>query len=90
MLRRIQTINDTKIQYLLVADKIYKVIAIDFCNLKIEAIRTDLFIQDISENEVFNISDFKGFRVLLKNGNVGNIIEFPKKKTVNSQYVRVD
>lgn len=90
MSRRIRIINNTKIKYLSVADKIYKIIEIDFNNLTIEAIRTDLSIQDIPENEVFDISGFKDFRVLLKNRNVGNIIGFLKKKTVNSQHVRVD
>ena len=67
MLRRIQTINNTKIQYLSVADKIYKVTAIDFHNLTIEAVRTDLSIADIPENEVFPIEEFGEFRIRLIN-----------------------
>lgn len=67
MLRRIQTINNTKIQYLSVADKIYKVTAIDFHNLTIEAARTDLSIADIPENEVFPIEEFGEFRIRLTN-----------------------
>ena len=90
-LRRTQAINNTKIQYLSVADtKIYKVTDIDFRNLTIEASETDLSIADVPESEVFDISDFKDFRVSLKNRNVGNIVEFPKRKNVNSQHVRVD
>ena len=68
MLRRIQTINNTKIQYLSVADKIYKVTAIDFCNLKIEAIKTDLSIKDVPEDEVFIVEDFGEFQIRLCNG----------------------
>lgn len=67
MLRRIQTINNTKIQYLSVADKIYNVTAIDFHNLTIEATRTDLSIADIPGNEVFPIEEFGEFRVRLCN-----------------------
>ena len=77
MLRRIQTINNTKIQYLSVADKIYKVTAIDFHNLTIEAAITDLSIADIPENEVFPIEEFGEFRVRLCNdGRMGAIVDF--------------
>lgn len=78
MLRRIQTINNTKIQYLSVADKIYNVTAIDFHNLTIEATRTDLSIADIPGNEVFPIEEFGGgVRVRLCNdGRMGAIVDF--------------
>lgn len=66
--RRTQTINDTKIQYISVADsKIYKVTNIDFRNLTIEAARTDLAIADVPENEVFPVEEFGEFRVRLIN-----------------------
>jgi|MucameStandDraft_1065616.scaffolds.fasta_scaffold02358_11 hypothetical protein len=68
MLRRIQTINNTKIQYLSVADKIYKVKNIDFHNLIIEATKTDLVISDVPENEVFPIEELEEFRIKLCNG----------------------
>lgn len=58
--------------------------------MTIETSETDLSIADVPESEVFDISDFKDFRVSLKNRNVGNIVEFPKRKNVNSQHVRVD
>lgn len=45
-IRRILTINDTKIKYLSVADKIYKVTNIDFHRLAIKASETDLSIAD--------------------------------------------
>lgn len=67
-MRRIQAINDTKIQYLLVADKIYEVSAIDFHNLAIEANKTDLTIADVPEGEVFPVEEFGEFRVRLCNG----------------------
>ena len=68
-MRRTQVINDTKIQYLSVADtKIYRVTNIDFRNLAIEAIQADLSIEDVPQNEVFPIEEFGEFRVRLTNG----------------------
>lgn len=67
-MRRTQAINDTKIKYLLVADKIYEVSAIDFHNLAIEANKTDLMIADVPEGEVFPVEEFGEFRVRLING----------------------
>ncbi len=68
LLRRTQAINDTKIQYISVADKIYKVTDIDFINLTIEATETNLSIADVPENEVFPVEEFAEFRVRLING----------------------
>lgn len=65
-IRRIQAINDTKIKYLLVADKIYNVTDINFCNLTIVAIEADLTITDIAENE-FKVEDFSEFYIVLHN-----------------------
>lgn len=79
-IRRIQAINDTKIKYLSVVDtKIYKVTDIDFGDLTIEANETDLSIEDVLKTELWDISEFKDFRVTLKNRNDGDIVEFPKK-----------
>lgn len=68
ILGRTRIINGTKIQYLSVADKIYKVNAIDFHNLTIQAARTNLSIADIPEDEVFPVEEFGDFRVRLING----------------------
>ena len=69
-------INDTRIKYLLVASgKLYKVIDIDFWELKIEATETDLDISDVPEEEVFGIEDFKDFRIRLNNWR-GNVVDF--------------
>ncbi len=80
-IRRAPTINNTKIQYLSVADtKIYKVKNIDFCNLTIEASETDLSISDVPENKVFPLEELAEFQIRLRNGNdssrVGEIINF--------------
>ena len=62
--------NISKIQYLSVTDtKIYKVKDIYFCNLTIEAAKTDLSITDVPENEVFPIEELiDEFRIKLCNG----------------------
>lgn len=60
--------------------KIYKVTDIDFCNLTIEAIETDLSIADIPENELFPIEEFGEFRIRMCNGGnsggKGEIVDF--------------
>ncbi len=66
-IRRVQAINDTKIKYLSVADKIYNVTDINFCNLTIVAIEADLTITDIAENELFKVEDFSEFYIVLHN-----------------------
>lgn len=79
ILWRTQTINDTKIKYVKIGtDKLYEVEKISFYDFSIKAAETDLKIGDVAENEIFDISEFKDFKVTLKNGNVGNIVEFPK------------
>lgn len=78
-MRRTQTINDTKIKYIKIGtDKLYKVEKISFYDFSIKAVETDLKVGDVAENEIFDISEFKDFKVTLKNGNVDNIVEFPK------------
>ena len=71
-------INNTevKIKYLLVADKVYKVTNTDFNNLIIEASETDLVAADVPADEVFDLADFKEFRVRLRNWK-GSIVKFP-------------
>lgn len=73
-----QTINDIRIKYLQLSDKLYKVEKISFYDFSIKAIEIDLKISDVPEEEIFSISNFKEFRVILKNKGVSNIIQFPK------------
>lgn len=49
---------------------------ISFYDFSIKAVETDLKVCDVPENEVFDISEFKEFRVTLKNRNVDNVVEF--------------
>lgn len=80
ILRRVQVINDTKIKYIKIdnIDKLYGVEKISFYDFSIKAIETDLKASDVPEEEVFDISEFKDFRVTLKNKSVGKIVEFRK------------
>lgn len=80
ILWRTQTINDTKIKYIKIGtDKLYEVERISFYDFSIKAVETDLKIGDVAENEIFDITEFKDFKVMLKNKGVGKIVEFPKK-----------
>ena len=76
--------NISKIKYLSVADKIYKVTDIDFCNLTIEASETDLSIADVPKNEIFPLEDFREFRIRLCNddrmGAIVDFVEWVKRK----------
>lgn len=65
--RRYTTINETKIKYLTAADRIYKVTDINFSNLTLEASETDLLASDVPVDELFDVRDFKDFRVRLRN-----------------------
>lgn len=68
---------ETKIKYMLVGgDKVYKVTNTDFNNLIIEASETDLVAADVPADELFSVTDFKEFRVRLRNWK-GNIVKFP-------------
>ena len=58
------------------ADKIYKVTSTNFSNLIIEASETDLVVADVPADELFDLTDFKEFRVRLRNWK-GNIVKFP-------------
>lgn len=58
------------------ANKIYRVANTDFNNLTLEASETDLVAADVPADEVFDLADFKEFKVRLRNWK-GNIIKFP-------------
>ena len=70
-LRRTWTINDTKIQYLLISDKIYKVTSINWQRLTLEAEETGLRVDDVPESELWDISDLEEFEIRLVNSGVG-------------------
>ncbi|EOS46903.1 hypothetical protein C810_01735 [Lachnospiraceae bacterium A2] len=65
--RRNQAINNTKIKYISVLDKVYEVISIQWLHSYLEARETDLSIDDVPESELWDISYFEDFRVRLVN-----------------------
>ena len=79
-------INDTRIKYIRVLDKIYEVEKISFFTFEVEATETDLTLADIPEEEVFNLSNFKEFHVKLRNwhGNVIDLVEIIKNRELVS------
>ena len=69
--------NNTKIKYLNVEGKIYEITRISFSYMIIEASETDLTIDDVPEDEVWDLEEFKNYRVkLVNNGGMGEIVEF--------------
>lgn len=85
-LRRISIINNTRIKYIKVSDKIYEVEKISFYNFSIVVKETDKTISDVPAEEVFVITDFKDFKITLRNwhGNVVDFTEYVKnRKTVS-------
>ena len=79
--RRTWTINITKIKYIKIGEKnkLYEVGKISFYDFTVTAFNTDLKIGDVPEEEIFDISLFKDFRVELKNKGKAKIIKFPER-----------
>lgn len=61
-------INITKIKYIKVLNKVYKVKDISFMDMTIKAVETGISIADISENEVFSVMEMNEFQITLVNG----------------------
>lgn len=59
--------NDTKIKFLKVTDKLYEVTKISFFHMTIDAMETDIDTGDVPEHEIFDIMDFKNFKIKLMN-----------------------
>jgi len=75
-LRRILTIKETRIKYLLAEDKLYEIEKLSFYTFSIVAKETDLTAADVPKEEIFLITDFiKDFHVKLRNWK-GNLVKF--------------
>ena len=69
--------NNTKIKYLKVKDKIYEIKRISFFYMEFEDEQTDLTVDDVSECELWDIREFKNYKVKLINGSgKAEIVEF--------------
>lgn len=54
--------------------------------MEIEASETDLTIDDVPEDEVWDIEEFRNYKVkLVNNGGMGEIVDFEKFKNRNGQ-----
>ena len=57
--------------------KIYEITKISFFYMNVEAVETDLTINDVPESEVWDISEFKNYKVkLINSGGNAEIIDF--------------
>ena len=79
-------INETRIKYIRVADKLYKVETISFYYFTVSAKETDKTISDVPAEEIFDITDFKDFKITLRNwhGNVVDFMEYVKNRKLRS------
>ena len=84
-MRRILKINETRIKYIRVLDKLYEIEKISFYYFTVTAKETDKTIFDVPEKEVFDIKDFKDFKITLRNWQ-GNVVDF--KEYVENQKMK--
>lgn len=68
------------------ANKIYEVEKISFYDFSVQAKETDKTILDVPAEEVFDLTDFKDFKVKLRNwhGNVVDFMEYVKNRKMDS------
>ena len=79
-------INETRIKYIRVADKLYKVETISFYYFTVSAKETDKTISDVPVEEIFDITDLKDFKITLRNwhGNVVDFMEYVENRKLRS------
>lgn len=66
-------------KYLKVIDKIYEIKKISFYYMEIEAEQTDLTVDDVPEDETWDVEEFKNYKVKLINGSgKAEIVDFEK------------
>lgn len=59
------------------ANKLYEITRISFFYMTVEAVETNLTIDDVPESEVWNIWEFEHYKVkLINNGGKAEIIDF--------------
>lgn len=64
-------------KYIAVANKLYEIARISFYYMMVEAVETDLTVNEVSESEVWDISEFEHYKVkLVNNGGQAEVIDF--------------
>ena len=80
--------NNTKIKYLKLKDKIYQITDISFFYFHIEAVETDMMVGDVPADEIWDIEDFKNYKIKMINiDGQAKIVSFEKRKSKNKQVV---
>ena len=68
--------NISKIKYILILDKIYKVTSINWQHLTLEAKGTELCVGDVPESELWGVSELEEFKIrLVNNGCKADVID---------------
>lgn len=77
--------NDTKIKYLHVCDKLYQITDISFFNFTIRAVESLSSAASIPEDEVWDIEEFKNYKItLVNNGGKAEIVDLNAYKSRKS------
>lgn len=64
-------------KYIAVANKLYEITRISFYYMEVEAVEMNLTMDDVPENEVWDISEFEHYKVkLINSGGKSEIIDF--------------
>lgn len=64
-------------KYISVANKLYEITRVSFFYMTVEAVETDLTVNDVPESEVWDIWEFEHYKVkLINNGGQAEIIDF--------------
>lgn len=68
-------------KYISISGKIYEVVKISFFYMKVEAVETNLTVNDVPESEVWDIGEFKDYKVkLINSGGQAEIIDIAEWK----------
>lgn len=82
----IRLTNNTKVKYIKVQDKLYKVTNISFFHMTVDTIETDLTVNDVSEDEIFDYEIFKDYKIKLVNESSGaEVVDFGEWKIRNKR-----
>ena len=67
----------SKIKYIKVLHKVYRITDISFSAMTIRAVEADASIAEIPEDEMFNVAELSEFRItLINNGGLAKVIDF--------------